>query len=1098
MNPYVKSKMKTILAWTTLLVFLCFTLAAANPILEPGFARLEAEDLFENRVGFALLTTNADETAKFYTRVQEDTIYFMAIGDFEEDWSNILIDTDSDPLTGHDSWIWEDMGAEFLLDKGVLSKSTGPGWEWEKVKEVDYASFTQDNQLAIITALKFGDIGTLEDKITVGFVADDARLHMPAFGTQPADLSLFGPALLEARIKEDEQYADSLKKLPAVRTVTTYSELVAAAESMTDELLVINVKGDISFDGHLKVAGVKELRADAPVTLNVGTYRLEVTENSTLTISDNIKVLQPADGERHPVYVRGGSTLNVRNAIIASELVSTSCYTINANGSGVVVNLTNAVVTTNEGRALYSNDPENLFHLHNTTIIAENEEVARWAHRGIYVLSGSTTLMGRDYSDLIYDLRKIEVKVNPLPAEFVSGNLIKITKSGIDETKWALKYTVDGSDPRTSETAISYTDPIEIPIGGVLKYVLEMGELYGPVEELHYLEDNDRPGKVAAVHAPAPISAPCGITREFLELPQAVRMTLEDGREKYVTVTWETSRVPLEEVGAYEVFGLVNLPANLENNKGLLASLTLEVILSEISSFESNPFEHLKEGKFSVAPGASIATFSARGGDGRNYDFALTETGQDNRFFTISGNELVVAGHALTAGAYVIEAHVQSEGKELVKEFTLTIQKADPKWDISSPYADVDWAVVHQVKSALHNHTINSNHEWDDGGIVGTPASRIPVYERQGFGAVAITDHDYVSYPWSDYGVAETDVISIPGNELSKNADILSYFSTYFDRKGEGRRVTDGMFQNIVNAGEMGGFLYVAHPNRSGGATAEPAYLYSLLEYPQVLGIEVLNAGQFTRNHSEDLWDFLLTEMMPYGNMWGTASDDAHSEGSTIGTGWTYLLLDEPTQTAARSALIHGRTYFSSWRVVKGQDDQKGKPAYPAPTITAIELDQEQGTIRIDAENATTIEWVSENGALVAVGDTVDVNKTPGVNKYIRARMYGPGGQTMTQAFGLHDSTARDLVPPVITVNGTLPGAAKVGDTIMLPTSVAVDDQDPIVFSYPVVTNPDGIEILCLDNELMPEQEGVFLVTYTAVDSSGNVGELTYAITVNK
>lgn len=76
---------------------------------------------------------------------------------------------------------------------------------------------------------------------------------------------------------------------------------------------------------------------------------------------------------------------------------------------------------------------------------------------------------------------------------------------------------------------------------------------------------------------------------------------------------------------------------------------------------------------------------------------------------------------------------------------------------------------------------------------------------------------------------------------------------------------------------------------------------------------------------------------MPYRNVWGTASDDAHSESSVIGTGWTYLLLNEPAQTAARPAMIHGTTYFSLWRVVKGQDDAKAKPPYPAPTINSIE-----------------------------------------------------------------------------------------------------------------------------------------------------------------
>lgn len=90
--------------------------------------------------------------------------------------------------------------------------------------------------------------------------------------------------------------------------------------------------------------------------------------------------------------------------------------------------------------------------------------------------------------------------------------------------------------------------------------------------------------------------------------------------------------------------------------------------------------------------------------------------------------------------------------------------------------------------------------------------------------------------------------------------------------------------------------------------------------------------------------------------------------------------------------MINGQTYFSSWRVVKGQDDNKENPNVPAPTIENITVDNNKGTITITAKDVSKIEWISENGNIVATGNTVNVNTTPGAAKYIRARMFGEGG----------------------------------------------------------------------------------------------------------
>lgn len=439
---------------------------------------------------------------------------------------------------------------------------------------------------------------------------------------------------------------------------------------------------------------------------------------------------------------------------------------------------------------------------------------------------------------------------------------------------------------------------------------------------------------------------------------------------------------------------------------------------------------------------------------------------------------------------------------KIISGRTQSLQQS--KWEIVNPYQGVDWPLVHRVKTALHNHTLNTNAPIGEHSdtVFDTPKERIPAYGKLGFGAVAITEHDYVSYPWSDYGLTKTDLISIPGNELSKNSHILSYFNTYFDRRGEGPGITNGMIANIVNVGQLGGFLYVAHPNRD-GRTSQLEYLLELLAYPQVLGLEVLNTGQFTRNHSEDLWDTVLLECMPHRNVWGTASDDAHTNGPMqpngclLGAGWTVLLLDNLTQTAARDALINGKSYFSSYRVHKGKDDKKEQPAYATPGIKAIRVDTDRGLIMIEPEaqdDTARIEWISANGVLVGTGGVIDLNKTPAVSKYVRARIINQGGQTMTQPFGLYPKGTRNQNPPVITLQGQVRACAKLGETITIPTAAAVDQLGRPVFAYPTMWDPKGREILCLDNQFCLKEPGDYLLRYRAKDGSGNIGLQDYTI----
>ena len=885
---------------------------------------------------------------------------------------------------------------------------------------------------------------------------------------------------------------------------TELADAVSASED-SDQAATIILGEDISFEKNLEIHSDVTLNAEKPVTLELNSYRIVVGSGAKLTIGENITVHQSTGATGHPIYLQDNTVFHVAGGKIVSDAAEGSVYVISSWGPNSEIILENATVIASSpsGRAVYTNTPANVITIENSNLAATNGGYA--IYRGKYLLRGSSVMTGKiGGSASIYDFRSVSVKATPGIDTYKNGDMITLEKEN-DGTELAadcsVYYTVDGSDPRTSDTAEKYAQPFRVPLGTVVKATLRKDNFSGSLYTFDYSQDHDTvPGAISSVAPISEITVPIYMDAKNLELPNTILVKLNDSREKYVSVEWDTSSYNGEAVNTYKIPGtIVNLPNYISNPSDVKAEIVVHVQVEEISNFTGTPSQFLKEGKISVSKNASVLILSANGGDAAPV-YSLTEsTDYDNERFYIKDNQVLVKSTPLSAKEYSVEIRVTAGSKSLVSVFRFTVDPADPIYWISNPYEGINWDTVIQVKAALHNHTVNTNApigEWSD-GVSGTVDSRIPIYQSMGYGAVAITDHDYVSYPWEHFGLNNSQLISIAGNELSKNAHMLSYFCTYFDNKGAGTSVTNGMIKNIENVGSMGGFLYIAHPNRSGGATQNPEYDLELLAYPQVRGIEVLNAGQFTNNHSEDLWDTLLSKTMPQRPIWGTASDDSHSDNlSTVGTGWTYLLLSEKSEAAAKEAMINGQTYFSSWRVEKGKDDSKANPNIPAPTIKSIRVDNEKGTIEIESENTTKIEWISENGTVVATGSEVNVNTTPGVAKYIRARLFGDGGQTMTQPFGLLDSTNFDKTAPEIQVNGKVPTAGTVGFPVSIPTAVAEDDRDGSVFAYANVYDSHGTHVNTMDNSFIPEIGGTYMVVYCAKDAFQNVAERSFTVVV--
>lgn len=308
----------------------------------------------------------------------------------------------------------------------------------------------------------------------------------------------------------------------------------------------------------------------------------------------------------------------------------------------------------------------------------------------------------------------------------------------------------------------------------------------------------------------------------------------------------------------------------------------------------------------------------------------------------------------------------------------------------NDPYEGIDWETILRLKAGLHVHTVNSTieHGVEEGTTV-TPAEQIARYEELGYDVLALTDHDYITYPWSEYGKEDSQMISIKGNELSKNDNICAYFCDWLDKPGEGPNKTVGFEESVKLASEAGGILYLAHPMRS-GSTKNPVFSARILrKYPQVYGIEVLNVGQFDKNNSIELWDKLLTELIHERQVWGTSSDDAHST-SKAGYGWTVFLTTERTEEAVKDALMNGNSFFSTPKMVLVPKLKV------TPTITSITHDKTLKTLTIAATDYERVEWTSM-GQVVATGETINYASVEGVDKYLRATVYGLGGATFTQ-----------------------------------------------------------------------------------------------------
>ena len=334
------------------------------------------------------------------------------------------------------------------------------------------------------------------------------------------------------------------------------------------------------------------------------------------------------------------------------------------------------------------------------------------------------------------------------------------------------------------------------------------------------------------------------------------------------------------------------------------------------------------------------------------------------------------------------------------------------QWEIRNPYQTVDWSDYGQYKANFHTHTTIS-----DGRL--NPQNVVDIYHSLGYAILAITDHNFVTWPWTDFsGLPESNrsrerianepetmpenlifenrdpdglgIIAIQANELSRHHHMGSFFNDHneapYGTRVENRVTEQESLDAVAN---KNGIAMLYHPGRY-DRTAE-WYTNLYLKNDHLFGLEVYNQGDRYPN-DRVIWDSILSVTMPERPVWGYSNDDMHARRN-LGYNWNIMILPELTLDWVRKGMENGLSFF-----VYAPSGHNGPEP---PTIHSIDVNQQEGVIKITASGADSIQWIS-NGNVVFEGNEINLNELEGLGSYVRAVIFGAENSIIgTQPFGI-------------------------------------------------------------------------------------------------
>lgn len=283
-----------------------------------------------------------------------------------------------------------------------------------------------------------------------------------------------------------------------------------------------------------------------------------------------------------------------------------------------------------------------------------------------------------------------------------------------------------------------------------------------------------------------------------------------------------------------------------------------------------------------------------------------------------------------------------------------------------NPYAGVNWNTVSRLKTQLHCHTVLS-----DGGNY--PYEVINQYAGYGFDALGISDHNRLTWPWSNWSAfinpASWSMVAIPNDEVSMSA---VHFTAPFLTVAEDGSLYGTNVQGAINAAiAVGGIPIIAHPWEMGFS------LTTCDSWTGFQGIEIYNPTEGgIQPFDFQLWDHLLTDpARSQKHIWGFAVDDSHDTGDK-NLGWIIVYTSQKNATSVEKSIIAG-----SFIAVANS---------PAPINSITQVGS-----KLVIDTNSSVVWKADGQYIVGTTNTLDLATLGPGYTYVRAEVNN--GHVFTQ-----------------------------------------------------------------------------------------------------
>ena len=467
--------------------------------------------------------------------------------------------------------------------------------------------------------------------------------------------------------------------------------------------------------------------------------------------------------------------------------------------------------------------------------------------------------------------------------------------------------------------------------------------------------------------------------------------------------------------------------------KVVYSYLTNKLTITETAWGSSDiDLEYFKVEPAVVHPGTPVKmSVKIANKNGYNVSFRMNHNNQPSSAITLSkgnnGEEYYTIASP-ESGIYGFYLDIELNGTTTKAHRAVYVKVIDGKTFtpllFKNPYKDIDWASVNQYKSNMHTHTTQSNDPIEEF----TTANVVDKYHAAGYKILALSDHDYCTYPWNLFPQFMSDVpardpealgmLAVPSNELSKDntnswsertGGQFNHHNDFFTGR-QGQEFAS-LQESYAYTYALGGMQIINHPGQywsidntySETQKDGPGWhATNFKTFPSLVGLEVYNQGN-RRPNDRILWDQILERTMPERPVFGYSGDDTHNNEQLF-RNYNMMLMESLTTEELKDAMRKGESYFCY--------EPKGSGEGKAPRITDIAVDEANKTITIEANGM--VYWIygtdktssaasSTRSSVVGIGKTFCYKGYQGT--YVRAFITNAFGETCTQPFGFADTT---------------------------------------------------------------------------------------------